>query len=94
LALIPASNCRNIVNIPPIDNSTPQSLAVNLTTNHIFIPGLRGNISVLDGKTNKFIGDPIRPGGKLLGVGVDPTRNLFYVTNVFSDTITVITDMP
>ena len=47
-------------------------------------------VSVIDGATNRVIGDPIPVGEGPRGMAVDPNTHLVYVTNPGSNTVSVI----
>ena len=47
-------------------------------------------VSVIDGATNRVIGDPIPVGDGPRGIAVDTSTHLVYVTNPGSNTVSVI----
>jgi YVTN family beta-propeller protein len=68
-----------------------QNLAFNQLTNRVYVATqfFFGTVAVLDGNTDSVITE-VRDGGNLaFGVGVDPLRNLVYVTDQFG-TVSVI----
>jgi YVTN family beta-propeller protein len=66
-------------------------VAVNPRSGHIF--AVCGNVvKVYDRRDNKLIITFPVGGGSEEGIAVDPTRNLVYVTNSDTDTVTVIQD--
>jgi YVTN family beta-propeller protein len=78
-----------------IPNVLPEGVAVNTSTNHIFISarmtGLNG-VAVLNGATNTFIGEPIRFGEALQGIAVNSNTNLVYVCDTGENRIVVLED--
>jgi YVTN family beta-propeller protein len=65
--------------------------AVNPRSGHIFV--VSGNkVKVYDRRDNELLATLPTGGGSEEGIAVDPERNLVYVTNSDSDTVTVIQD--
>ena len=70
---------------------TPVGIAVDPNTNRIYVSNSNNNtVSVIDGATNRVIGDPIPVGEGPRGIAVDPNTHLVYVTNPGSNTVSVI----
>jgi len=70
---------------------TPVGIAVDPNTNRIYVSNSHNNtVSVIDGATNRVIGDPIPVGEGPRGIAVDPNTHLVYVTNPGSNTVSVI----
>jgi YVTN family beta-propeller protein len=67
-------------------------VAVNPRSGHIFVV-LGDIVKVYDRRDNELITTlPLAGGGSEEGIAVDPARNLVFVTNSDSDTVTVIQD--
>ena len=70
--------------------SFPSGIAVNSTTNTVYVTNPGSNtISVIDGATNTLTATIVL-GGHSLGVAVNPKTNLIYVTNVSSSSVLAI----
>ncbi|MFE6759915.1 YncE family protein, partial [Streptomyces sp. NPDC057684] len=54
------------------------------------VNGGSGTVSVIDTRTNAFVGPPIHVGKGSAGVAVDSVRGRAYVVNSLSDTVSVI----
>jgi Tol biopolymer transport system component len=77
-----------------IDTGPEESfvVAVNPRSGHIFVV-LGDIVKVYDRRDNELITTlPLAGGGSEEGIAVDPARNLVFVTNSDSDTVTVIQD--
>jgi YVTN family beta-propeller protein len=62
--------------------TVPGYLAVNATTNRIYVSNLNSNnVSVIDGSTNTVI-TTVVVGNSPSGIAVNPTTNLVYVVNL------------
>jgi YVTN family beta-propeller protein len=66
-----------------------QGVAVNPSTNRIYVVGGWNNVSVIDGATNSILGTAL-VGVQPRAVAVNPTTNRIYVANEQSDTVSVI----
>src|SRR5919112_1991383 len=83
------SNLDIDMNLIPV-GKTPVGIAVDPNTNRIYVSNSNNNtVSVIDGATNRVIGDPIPVGEGPFGIAVDPNTNRIYVSNYFSDNNTV-----
>jgi YVTN family beta-propeller protein len=84
------SNLDIDMNLIPV-GKTPVGIAVDPNTNRIYVSNSNNNtVSVIDGATNRVIGDPIPVGEGPRGIAVDPNTHLVYVTNPGSNTVSVI----
>jgi YVTN family beta-propeller protein len=84
------SNLDINMNLIPV-GKTPVGIAVDPNTNRIYVSNSNNNtVSVIDGATNRVIGDPIPVGEGPRGIAVDPNTHLVYVTNPGSNTVSVI----
>lgn len=85
---VPASAQTVITSVPV--GSSPQRLAVNPTTNRVYVSNNGSNtVSVIDGTNNTSIATtPV--GSKPMGVAVNPTTNRIYVANQGSNNLSVI----
>jgi YVTN family beta-propeller protein len=70
--------------------SSPQRVAVNPTTNRVYVSNNgSNNVSIVDGSTNAVIATtPV--GSKPMGVAVNPTTNRVYVANQGSNNVSVL----
>ncbi len=67
----------------------PQFVAVNSTTNRVYVAHLIDEVSVIDGATNAVSAMiPVGPGA--VGIAVNSTTNRVYVTNLRGNSLTVI----
>ena len=73
-----------------IVGSGPYGVAVNSSTNRIYVVNNSDNtVSVIEGTTNAVV-STITVGSYPYGVGVNSTTNRIYVTNTQSNTVSVI----
>ena len=69
----------------------PTEIAVDPSTHKAYVSNSGNNtVSVIDGATNRVIGDPIPVGDGPRGIAVDTSTHLVYVTNPGSNTVSVI----
>jgi YVTN family beta-propeller protein len=70
----------------------PIALAVNPTTNKVYVANLDGNnVTVIDGATNSVVTTIIDPNALgPIAVAINPTTNTIYVANSQSNNLTVI----
>jgi YVTN family beta-propeller protein len=72
----------------------PVSLAVNPTTNRIYVANeFSNNVSVIDGGSNTVVAT-VPVGSGPVGVAVNSGTNRIYVANTGDDTMSVIEDVP
>ena len=84
-----------VVGSPISVGSGPYAVAVNPTTNKIYVANFGGNtVSVIDGATGLVIGSPIAVGSGPYAVAVNPTTNKIYVANTTDSTVSIIQDDP
>ena len=85
------SNLRNIhINSGIIVDSYPIGVAVNPSTNKIYVANDFSNtVSIIDGSTDK-VDATINVGISPYGIGVNPLNNRIYVSNRDSGTVSVI----
>src|SRR5258708_14825574 len=81
----------------PIGDNVLDAIALNPTTNRVFVLTVNvkssdkiGAVSVIDGSTNTVLGSPIPVGHQPLAIAVNPTTNRVYVSNFEDDTVSVI----
>jgi YVTN family beta-propeller protein len=68
----------------------PIGIAVDPNTHKAYVSNSGNNtVSVIDGATNRVIGDPIPVGDGPRGIAVDTSTHLVYVTNPGSNTVSV-----
>jgi YVTN family beta-propeller protein len=68
----------------------PLDIAINPITNKVYVTNsIDGNVSVVDGETDKWITD-IDVSGNPFNVGVNPTTNKVYVTHQGSNFVSII----
>ncbi|HSF49297.1 MAG TPA: tetratricopeptide repeat protein, partial [Nitrososphaeraceae archaeon] len=80
------NNYQKLRNIPM---GNPLDIAINPITKKVYVTNsIDGNVSVIDGETDKWITD-INVGGKPLNVGINPTTNKIYVTHEGSNNVNV-----
>jgi len=70
--------------------SKPQGVAVNPSTNTIYVANLNSNsLSVINGSTNT-LADTVSVGTNPYAVAVNPSTNTVYVTNSSGNSVSVI----
>jgi DNA-binding beta-propeller fold protein YncE len=80
------------ISLAPPANA-PWAVAVNPTTNRIYVTGEGGGVGVIDGASNS-VSATISPTGPFsgphYGIGVNPTTNRVYASNISTNHLTVI----
>lgn len=90
IAVIDGNNNAVVASIPLANpNHFPFKVAVNETTNRVYVTSLQGSITVVDGANNTII--TTIPGGSLpFGVAVNPVTDRIYVNNLGDSNLSVI----